>query len=77
MEKEKRLCDIRVGECGTVCRLVAKGSMRRRLLDVGIAPGTSVLCVGKSPFGDPRAYLVRGLEIAIRNSDARDIIIYG
>lgn len=75
MKKERKLSSLGVGECGLVIRLIADGSMRRRLLDVGIAPGTSVACVGKSPFGDPRAYLVRGYEIAIRRKDADGIII--
>ncbi len=75
MKEERKLSSLDVGECGLVIRLLADGSMRRRLLDVGIAPGTSVACVGKSPFGDPRAYLVRGCEIAIRRKDAEGIII--
>lgn len=75
MEKKKRLCELCVGECGRVHSLVAEGSMRRRFLDVGIAPGTVVFCVGKSPFGDPCAYFVRGCEIAIRRTDARKVIL--
>ena len=75
MEDKKRLCELCVGQCGRVEKLVFEGSMRRRLLDVGIAPGTVVTCVGKSPFGDPSAYLVRGCEIAIRRTDARKVIL--
>jgi len=49
--------------------------MRRRFLDVGLTPGAVVRCVGKSPLGDPRAYIVRGCEIAVRCRDADGIII--
>lgn len=76
MKEEKRLSSLGIGECGRVSELLTDGSMRRRFLDIGIAPGTLVLCVGKSPFGDPSAYLVRGCEIAIRRKDADGIIIY-
>lgn len=49
--------------------------MRRRLLDMGLVPETKVECVGKSPLGDPKAYLVRGAVVAIRSSDTKDILI--
>lgn len=32
-------------------------------------------CVGKGPFGDPKAYEIRGAVVAIRNSDAEQIEI--
>ena len=72
---KKRLSELSVGQSGLVLCLLSEGSMRRRLLDVGICPGTRVVCVGRSPFNDPSAYLVRGGEIAIRGRDAKDIII--
>ena len=60
---------------GTVGALLAKGSMRRRLLDLGFVEGTDVECVGTSPFGDPCAYLVRGAVVAIRREDCQNILI--
>ena len=75
MRTEKSLCDLCVGNRAFVIRLSATGCLRRRLLDVGLIPGSTVECVGISPLGDPRAYFVRGSQIAIRNKDAKDIII--
>ena len=75
MDTEKRLNMLSVGECGRVKELRTKGSMRRRFLDVGISVGTVITCVGKSPLGDPSAYLVRGSMIAIRDADACEIIL--
>lgn len=75
MKKEKNLSCLRVGECGEIMKITNGINMRRRLLDVGMSSGTRILCVGKSPFGDPRAYLVRGCVIAIRNKDAESVII--
>ena len=46
--------------------------MHRRLLDIGLVEGTLVECLGESPPGDPRAYLIRG---AIRSRDCRDILV--
>lgn len=63
------------GESAVVNSLGAHGSMRRRLLDIGLVEGTRVKCVGVSPMGDPAAYLIRGAVIAIRKADSRSVII--
>ena len=60
---------------GIVSSLKTSGAMRRRFVDLGIVEGTRIECVGQSPAGDPRAYLVRGAVIAIRKRDARDIVL--
>lgn len=49
------------------------GQTRRRLFDLGLTPGARVEPVLVGPFGDPRAYRVRGAVIAIREADARRI----
>ena len=56
--------------------LASTGSIRRRLLDIGLVEDTEVECLGRSPAGDPCAYLIRGAVIAIRSEDCRDILVY-
>lgn len=70
------LNDIRPGQRARIKKLTAQGSIRRRLLDIGLVEDTEVECLGKSPMGDPCAYLIRGAVIAIRSEDCRDILIY-
>ncbi len=72
-----RLSDLRVGQHGIVKALLSDGAMRRRLLDIGLVPGTTVSCVGRSVAGDPAAYLIRGAVIAIRDSDSVAILLKG
>lgn len=69
------LNNITVGQTAVISEILNTGSMRRRLLDMGLIPGTKVECVGKSPSGDPKAYLIRGAVIAIRKEDAEQILI--
>lgn len=76
MQKELLLCDINPGERAHVKKILTTGSMRRRLLDIGLINNTTVECVGKSPLGDPMAYLIRGAVIAIRREDSKNIIIW-
>ena len=75
MQKKCFLSDILPGQRATVKALLSHDGMRRRLMDIGLVPETKVECVGQSPAGDPKAYLIRGAVIAIRNDDASDIFI--
>ena len=75
MKKEKSLPELKRRESGTVRQLLCCGDIRRRFLDIGLIPGTSVVCLGRSPLGDPSMYLVRGNLIAIRKEDAEKILL--
>ena len=69
------LFDLNPGQQGTVGILHVKGSMRRRLLDIGLIADTPVCCLGRSPGGGMRAYLIRGAVIALRDEDCKTIEI--
>ena len=75
MKNEKNMSELAVGEYGRVRLMHTLGSMRRRFLDIGLIPGTQVLCLGRSPMGDPSAYLIRGKTVAIRARDAAGVIL--
>ncbi len=47
-----------------------RGLERRRLMDLGILPGTQIEAEMKSPAGDPTAYRIRGALIALRQEQA-------
>lgn len=69
------LSDILPGQTARVARLCAGGSIRRRLLDIGLIEDTPVECLGRSPLGDPSAFLIRGAVIALRREDLQNILI--
>ena len=75
MESKQTLDTLAVGETARLLELGTHGAMRRRFLDLGMIPDTVVECVGKSPLGDPTAYLIRGAVIALRQKDCRHIFI--
>lgn len=60
---------------GVVSCVDQLSNLYQRLLDIGVINGTNVECVLKSPSNDPKAYLIRGAVIAIRNEDAKFIDI--
>ncbi len=73
MNQIQTLDSIRPGESAVVQKLNISGNMRRRFLDIGLIENTTVECLGRSPGGDPSAYLIRGAVIAIRAQDCRGI----
>ena len=52
-----------------------RGFSRRRLLDLGITPGTRIEVSLDNPFGDPRAFRLRGTVIALRKDQADQILV--
>ena len=69
------LNDMKPGQPAQIQALISDGSARRRLLDLGLVENTPVRCVGKSPSGDPSAFLIRGAVIAIRAFEGAQIQI--
>lgn len=69
------LNSLRVGQSAHVSHIEAEPAMRRRLLDIGLIPGTRVTCTAVSPAGDPAAYLIRGAVIALRGRDAGGVYL--
>jgi DtxR family Mn-dependent transcriptional regulator len=67
------LADLGPGATARVVRIAAacQGLARRRLLDLGVVPGTPITAEFSSPGGDPTAYRIRGALIALRRTQAR------
>lgn len=66
---------ISTGEYATIVAVDTGLSLKQRLYDIGLVPNTKVKVVHQSPSGNPRAYLVRGTVIALRNCDAEKISV--
>ncbi len=73
-----RLSDLAVGGMAVVHSLAPSctGAERRRMLDLGVVPGTRIICEFPSPFGSPRSYDIRGALIALRDHQADRILIH-
>lgn len=69
------LTALQKGQKGIVASVEAQGITRRRLLDLGLVPGTVVEVIRKSPVGDPAAFNIRGAVIALRSEEADRIIV--
>ena len=73
MDNYIKLSSLKIGESGIIDSLENRGMMRRRLIDLGFAKGSETACVGVAPLGDPKAYLIKGTVIALREEDSSKI----
>ena len=69
------LHELSVGQCGKVLAVCGEKEIRTRLGDLGVIDGTRITALGKSPLGDPTAYLIRGAVIALRKEDAGNVLV--
>ncbi len=67
------LSEIPIGQVVQVARIAGGGSFRRRLMELGLVPGTRVELLRVAPLGDPLELLVRGASLSIRKQEASAI----
>ncbi|RMF58242.1 MAG: hypothetical protein D6748_09225 [Calditrichaeota bacterium] len=67
-----KLSHLKPGDTAVVTTIsrACRGLQRRRLMDLGLVPGTTVEVEFRSAAGDPTAYRVRGAVIALRKDQA-------
>ena len=76
-QKSMTLEDLAPGEQGIILRAGnEKGPVKRRLVDMGLTPGTQIAVRKVAPFGDPIQISLRGYELSIRGEDAARITVW-
>lgn len=67
------LAEIPLGRAVVVRAVTGGNTFRRRLLELGLVPGTSVKIVTVAPLGDPLQIAIRDGEWSIRREEAAQI----
>ena len=67
------LDQIKPGSSGIIAAVGGEGALRRRLLDMGLTPGTVVQVRRAAPMGDPIELFLRGYVLTLRLADASKI----
>ncbi len=58
------------GQKGIIHRVTASGEIGRRILDMGLVPGTPFRVQGRAPLKDPVAIRIRSFTLMLRNSES-------
>jgi len=69
------LKDLKIGKSGVVLTVGGEKMLRRRLLEMGITPRTTVTVRKTAPMGDPIELYLRGYALSLRLDDAEKIIV--
>lgn len=69
------LSELLPGQSGRVRSLACESSVRRRLLELGLLPGTQVEVVRRAPLGDPLELRLRGYRLSLRTAEAAAIAV--
>ena len=64
------LSELEPEEKGTVVKVGGQGSIRRRMLDMGVVVGSEVQVERVAPLGDPVAIKVKGYVLSLRKEEA-------
>lgn len=72
---QKPLSELKIGERGTVVKVASKGTVRRRIMEMGIITGTEILVKGFAPLGDPMELGIKGYSLSLRKSEAAGIMV--
>lgn len=62
-----------IGKSATISKVGGEGTLRCRLLDMGLIPKTKVMVRKIAPMGDPIEIQIRGYELTLRMDDAKQI----
>ncbi|MBI3786397.1 MAG: ferrous iron transport protein A [Deltaproteobacteria bacterium] len=69
------LAQVPRGQQIRIARVGGSRAFRRRLMELGLVPGTAVEIVGVAPLGDPVELLVRGCSLSIRRREAAEVSV--
>lgn len=64
------LNEVKPGNTVTIRKLLLTGSMKKKMMDMGLTKNTEVYVRKVAPLGDPIELTVRGYELSIRKADA-------
>ena len=72
---DKSLKDLKPGEKGKITKVSGQGLIRRRILDMGVIPGSEIKVERVAPLGDPIEVRVKGYYLSLRQSEAANIYV--
>ncbi|MHB9024679.1 MAG: metal-dependent transcriptional regulator [Armatimonadota bacterium] len=69
------LTTLQPGQKGAIVTITAQGSLRRRMLDMGLTPGTLIEIERVAPLGDPVEVKVKGYHLSLRREETACITV--
>ncbi|MDG6242979.1 MAG: ferrous iron transport protein A [Methanolobus sp.] len=58
-----------------VLKVTGQKSSRKRILDMGLTPGTKVEVIRRAPLGDPVKFKLKGYNLSLRKKEAETVLV--
>ncbi len=71
----RNLKDLEPGQKARVKKITGNGSIKRRILDIGLVPGSEIEMERYAPLGDPVEIKLKGYHLSLRKEEAENIIL--
>ena len=71
----KTLKELEPGQKAKVIRIIGNGSIKRRIMDMGVVAGAEIEMERYAPMGDPVEIKLKGYHLSLRKNEAESIII--
>ena len=69
------LRDLREGDRADIKAIRGEGAFKRRLLEMGFMPGTTVLIKKYAPLRDPIELVIKGYHVSLRRKEAQQVLV--
>lgn len=73
MRRKTTLDQLAPAESAVVLRVTGSGPVQRRMVDMGVVPGTRIYVQKLAPLGDPMEIKLKGFSLALRKAEAAKI----
>ncbi len=74
-EPETTIAELEKNQRGVVVGVQGRGAIKRRLMDMGLAPGAVVEVIQVAPLGDPIEIKLKGYRLALRRDEAARVLL--
>lgn len=71
----RTLGELDPGSKRKVTRVTGTGPLRRRILDMGVVPGTEIVVERVAPLGDPIEVTIKGYHLTLRKNEAGAVLV--
>lgn len=69
------LSELSVGQKGIIQKINFRGSLRQRLLAMGLVVGETIQVKKVAPLGDPVDFVIKGYDLSLRKSEAEEVLV--
>jgi Fe2+ transport system protein FeoA len=69
----KVLSDLKAQDKGKVRQIISQAQLKKKLLDMGVLPGSDFEVLRVAPLGDPVEIRIKGYNLSLRKEEAKQV----